>query len=157
MRHRKTGRKLGRSSAHRKAMFSNMVTSLFEHESIRTTDARAKELRRVAERLITAAKHGVEAEVQATEAVDEFDKQRLRARGIHARRRIGRVVRDRYVLQKLFGDIAPRFSQRPGGYTRIVKLGHRYGDAAPISLIELIPGEADVVDETDEDVVEGEE
>ena len=97
MRHRKSGRKLNRSSSHRKAMLRNMVTSLFEHERIQTTDARAKEVRRLAERLITAAKHGAASEAEASDAVDENDRRRLIAKGVHARRRVARTVRDRDV------------------------------------------------------------
>ena len=137
MRHRKSGRRLGRTSSHRQAMFSNMVTSLFEHERIQTTDAKAKELRRRAERLITTAKHGAAALGEADEAVDVHAKQRLNARSVHLRRRLARVVKDRLVLQKLFDELAVRYADRPGGYTRITKLGHRYGDAAAVSLIEL--------------------
>jgi large subunit ribosomal protein L17 len=115
MRHLKAGRKLGRSSSHRKAMLRNMVTSLIEHGKITTTDAKAKEVRRYAERMITLGK-------QQT---------------IAARRRARRFVRTDAALARLFGEIAPRFASRPGGYTRIIKLGVRRGDAAPISMIEL--------------------
>jgi len=158
MRHLKAGRKLSRTSSHRKAMFANMVTSLFEHGRIQTTDAKAKELRRVAERLITVAKRGAAAEAEASQAVDAHAKQRLVAKGLHARRRAARIVRDKAVLSTLFSDIQERFQERAGGYTRIVKLGHRYGDAAPISLIELVGHELPVVDvEMDEDVEAAEE
>lgn len=116
MRHRKKGRKLGRSAPHRRATLRNMATSLFRHERIETTTAKAKELRPYAERLITLAKRG----------------------DLHARRQASAKVQDREVLGKLFEDIGPRFSQRPGGYTRILKLGHRKGDAAEMSLIELV-------------------
>ncbi len=115
MRHLKSGRKLGRDSAHRKALFRNMVTSLLEHEQITTTDAKAKELRRVAERMITLGKRGT----------------------LDARRRALAYVRKRSVVQKLFGEVAERFQSRPGGYTRIVKIGPRHGDNAPMSVIEL--------------------
>jgi len=116
MRHRKKGRKLGRTAQHRRATLRNMATSLFRHERIETTTAKAKELRPYAERLITLAKRG----------------------DLHARRQAGAKVQDREVLGKLFEDIGPRFSQRAGGYTRILKLGHRKGDAAEMSLIELV-------------------
>ena len=116
MRHRKKGRKLGRTAQHRRATLRNMATSLFRHERIETTTAKAKELRPYAERLITLAKRG----------------------DLHARRQASAKVQDREVLGKLFDDIGPRFSQRPGGYTRILKLGHRKGDAAEMSLIELV-------------------
>jgi len=116
MRHQNTGRKLNRTSTHRKAMFANMATSLFEHERIRTTDAKAKEIRRVAEKLVTLAKKG----------------------DVSARRLVARTVRNPEVLKKLFDDIGPRYAERAGGYTRIVKIGHRAGDNAPMSLIELV-------------------
>ena len=116
MRHRKSGRRLGRNSAHRKAMYRNMVTSLMVHGQIKTTEAKAKELRPYAERLITLARRG----------------------DLHARRLAAAKVQDRSVLGKLFEDIAPRFAERPGGYTRILKLGNRKGDAAEMSLIELV-------------------
>ncbi len=116
MRHQNTGRKLNRTSSHRKAMFANMATSLFEHERIRTTDAKAKEIRRVAEKLVTLAKRG----------------------DVSARRLVARTVRDPEVLKKLFDDIGPRYAERAGGYTRIVKIGPRAGDNAPMSLIELV-------------------
>jgi large subunit ribosomal protein L17 len=115
MRHLKTGRKLNRSNSHRKAMLRNLVTSLIEHEHVRTTDAKAKELRRVAERMITLGKRG----------------------SLAARRRAASYVRTRKAVQKLFDEVAARFRERPGGYTRIVKIGHRHGDAASMSVIEL--------------------
>ncbi|MCH7991052.1 MAG: 50S ribosomal protein L17 [Gemmatimonadetes bacterium] len=116
MRHRKKGRQLSRTRSHRKATLRNMATSLFRHERIETTTAKAKELRPFAERLITLACRG----------------------DLHARRLAGRNIQDREVLGKLFDDIGPRFSERPGGYTRILKLGNRKGDAAEMSLIELV-------------------
>ena len=116
MRHRKKGRKLSRTASHKKATMQNMATSLFRHERIETTTAKAKELRPFAERLITLGKRG----------------------DLHARRLAATKIQDREVLGKLFGDIAPRFAERPGGYTRILKLGHRKGDAAEMSLIELV-------------------
>ena len=97
----------------------NMVTSLFDHEKIKTTDARAKELRKIAEKLITLAKRG----------------------DLHARRQVMQVVMDKKVVAKLFERIAPRYLERPGGYTRIIKLGHRAGDNAALSLIELVEEE----------------
>jgi len=116
VRHRKKGRKLSRTPSHKKATMRNMATSLFRHERIETTTAKAKELRPYAERLITLARRG----------------------DLHARRLAATKIQDREVLGKLFGDIAPRFAERPGGYTRILKLGHRKGDAAEMSLIELV-------------------
>lgn len=116
MRHRKKGRALSRTASHRKATLRNMATSLFLHERIETTTAKAKELRPYAERLITLA----------------------RRNDLHSRRLAARQVADRDALGKLFDDIAPRFAGRPGGYTRILKLGTRKGDAADMALIELV-------------------
>ncbi len=115
MRHRKKGRELSRTSSHRHAMLRNMATSLILHERIRTTEAKAKELRPFAERLITLAKRG----------------------DLHSRRLAGRQIGDAAALQKLFDQIGPRFETRPGGYTRIMKLGARKGDGAELALIEL--------------------
>ena len=116
MRHRKSGRKLNRTSAHRKAMMRNMVTSLLDHERIETTDSKAKELRRFADRMITLGKRG----------------------DLHARRQALSVIRSKEITAKLFDELAERFRDRPGGYTRVIKLGNRIGDAAPISIIELV-------------------
>ena len=121
MRHQKAGLKLNRTSSHRIAMFRNMVTSLFKHERIRTTTAKAKELRRWAERLITLAKRG----------------------GLHARRQALSIIREKAVVHKLFEVADQRYGALSGGYTRITKLGRRSGDAAPISLIELLVVEKD--------------
>jgi large subunit ribosomal protein L17 len=116
VRHRNKGKKLSRTSTHRRALLRNLATSLFLHERVETTTIKAKELRPYAERLITLARRG----------------------DIHARRIAGRKISDRDVLGKLFDDIAPRYAARPGGYTRILKLGTRKGDAAEMSLIELV-------------------
>jgi large subunit ribosomal protein L17 len=116
MRHRKSGRHLNRNSSHRKAMFSNMANSLFEHEIIKTTLPKAKELRRVAEPLITMAKE------------DSVAKRRL----AFAR------LRDKATVGKLFNELGPRYKERAGGYTRILKCGYRPGDAAPMAYIELV-------------------
>lgn len=116
MRHRKSGRHLNRNSSHRKAMFSNMANSLFEHEIIKTTLPKAKELRRVAEPLITMAKE------------DSVAKRRL----AFAR------LRDKASVGKLFNELGPRYKERAGGYTRIMKCGYRPGDAAPMAYIELV-------------------
>lgn len=116
MRHRKKGRKLSRTASHKKATMRNMATSLFRHERIETTTAKAKELRPYAERLITLARRG----------------------DVHSRRLAATKIQDREVLGKLFDDIAPRYAERPGGYTRVLKLGSRKGDAAEMSLIELV-------------------
>ena len=120
MRHQKSGRKLSRSASHRWALIRNMITSLLRDEKIKTTDAKAKELRRWADRVITLGKRG----------------------SLHARRQVLAVVQDKAVVRKLFDTIAPRFKDRPGGYTRIVKIGIRRGDAAPVSIIELVGSEA---------------
>ena len=119
MRHNKTGRSLGRNSSHRSAMLRNMVTSLLNHEKITTTDIRAKELRILAEKMITLGKRG----------------------DVHARRQALEVIRERKVVAKLFDMIGPRYKDRPGGYTRIIKLGYRAGDNAPLSQIELVEEE----------------
>jgi large subunit ribosomal protein L17 len=116
MRHRKAGVKLNRTTSHRQAMFRNMVTSLLKHERIRTTDVKAKELRRWADKIITLAKRG----------------------DLHARRQVLAIVREKDVAHKLFAEAQERFGNINGGYTRIVKIGVRAGDAAPISLVELI-------------------
>ncbi|OQY65907.1 MAG: 50S ribosomal protein L17 [Polyangiaceae bacterium UTPRO1] len=122
MRHLNAGRKLNRSASHRRALFRNLVTALLERERIRTTDAKAKETRRLAERMITLGKQGTLA----------------------ARRRALGFVQSRAVVKKLFDDIAPRFKERSGGYTRIIKVGIRHGDAAPVSVIELVTRAADL-------------
>ena len=135
MRHRVAGKRLNRSSGHRRALRRNLVTALFYHERIETTEAKAKAIRGQAEKLITLAKRGLVSE------------QEDPARGVHARRlAAGRM--DRWVtepdgtrvdiLGKLFEDIAPRYVDRPGGYTRVYKLGPRKGDAAPMVLLELV-------------------
>ncbi len=119
MRHRKLTAKLGRTSSHRKAMFRNMVTSFLRYEKIETTDTKAKELRRIAEKMITLGKRG----------------------DLHARRQALAYVRDRDVVEKLFEQISSRFKERKGGYTRIVKTGFRVGDNAPMALIEMVGDE----------------
>jgi large subunit ribosomal protein L17 len=116
MRHNKAGRTLGRNSSHRRAMLRNMVTSLLDHDRITTTDARAKELRKLAEKMITLGKRG----------------------DLHSRRQALQVIQDKKVVAKLFDRIGPRFQERPGGYTRIIKLGARAGDNAALAIIELV-------------------
>jgi len=116
MRHLKSGRQLSRNSAHRWALMRNLITALLREEKIQTTDPKAKELRRWADRVITLGKRG----------------------GLHARRQALSIVQDKAVVRKLFETIAPRFKDRSGGYTRIIKLGIRRGDAAQMSLIELV-------------------
>ncbi len=120
MRHRKRHGKLGRNSSHRKALMRNMVTSLLDHELIETTDAKAKELRRVADKMITLGKRG----------------------DLHARRQALSVLKDKRVAAKLFDELADRYKERPGGYTRVLKSRVRVGDAASMSIIELVDRDA---------------
>ncbi len=136
MRHRKSGRKLGRNSSHRDAMFRNMVTSLIEEERIQTTVAKAKELRRIAEKLITQGKNNA---LSTIEAASGGEQERLKMARVAAVRQAGKTVRNRDALQKLFGELAERFIDRPGGYTRIVRVGNRLGDNAELAIIELLP------------------
>lgn len=116
MRHNKSGRRLGRNTSHRKAMLRNMVTSLLDVEKITTTDAKAKEVRKIAEKMITLGKRG----------------------DLHARRQALSVIQDKSVVAKLFERLAPRYAERNGGYTRIIKVGNRAGDNAPVSIIEFV-------------------
>ncbi len=116
MKHRKTVLKLNRTSSHRKAMFRNMVTSLFKHTRIRTTEAKAKGLRKIADKMITLAKRG----------------------DLHARRQAMAVIREKEIVHQLFNEVSEKFDSRQGGYTRITKLGPRKGDVAPMVQIELI-------------------
>lgn len=116
MRHRSKGRQLSRTATHRKATLRNMAASLFQHDGITTTVAKAKELRPFAERLITLARRG----------------------DLHARRQVERHIKDKTISGRLFRELGPRFAARPGGYTRIVKLGHRDGDGADLARIELL-------------------
>jgi len=144
MRHRKSGRRLGRNAPHRKAMYRNMATSLLEHGRIQTTDAKAKELRRVVEKLITLS---TRVTPTAIAAADGDAARRLTERRLHAVRQARVWVKDRTVLQKLFSEYSEQFEGRPGGYTRITKIGRRNGDNAPMSIIELVeeafePGKA---------------
>ena len=122
MRHRKSGRQLGRNTHHRTALFRRLVTSLLEHERIETTEAKAKEIRILAERMITLGKDG----------------------SLHARRRAAAYIRAKSVVSKLFTDIAGRFSERKGGYTRLIKTRRRVGDAAPMVVIELVSRPAEM-------------
>ncbi|OGU02753.1 MAG: 50S ribosomal protein L17 [Gemmatimonadetes bacterium RBG_16_66_8] len=116
MRHRAKGKQLSRTASHKKALLANLATSLFRHDRIQTTQAKAKELRPYAERLITLARRG----------------------DLHARRLVERKLKDREVTHRLFTELGKRFAARPGGYTRIVKLGHRPGDGADVARIELL-------------------
>ena len=121
MRHRLAGRKLNRTSSHRKAMFRNMAAALVKHEQIETTLPKAKELRAVVDRLITLGKRG----------------------DLHARRQALSVINDTAMVEKLFSTLAERYSDRAGGYTRVLKAGFRYGDAAPMGVIELVDRDVD--------------
>lgn len=121
MRHLKSGRQLSRNSSHRWALMRNLITSLLREEKIKTTDPKAKELRRWVDRVITLGKQG----------------------NLHARRQVLGIVLDKSVVRKLFDTIAPRFKDRPGGYTRIIKVGIRHGDAAQMSLIELVGADSE--------------
>ena len=140
MRHRTSGRKLNRTSAHRKAMFANMAAALIKHEQIKTTVAKAKELRPVVDKLITLGKRG----------------------NLHARRQALSVLRDRALAEKLFGALAERYADRPGGYTRVMRAGFRYGDDAPMAVIELVDRDTEakgqdsgpVIQDAEEDVTE---
>jgi len=116
MRHGKTGRKFNRTSSHRKAMFANMAAALLKHEQIQTTLPKAKDLRRVVDRLVTLGKRG----------------------DLHARRQVHAVLRDDGITEKLFSILAERYRDRSGGYTRVIKAGFRYGDMAPMGVIELV-------------------
>jgi len=129
MRHAVRGRKLGRTTSHRRAMFRNQLSSLVQHERIETTLPKAKELRPLAEKMVTQGKRGT----------------------LHARRQVRRWVSDRYLVKKLFDDIAPRFTEREGGYTRILKLGPRNGDGAEMALIEFVDYDPANVKSADED------
>jgi large subunit ribosomal protein L17 len=121
MRHRKAGRKLNRTATHRSSLFANMVSALIKHEQIVTTLPKAKELRRVAERLISFAKRG----------------------DLHARRQAFARIRDEEMVAKLFETLGPRYADRPGGYTRVLKAGFRHGDSAPMAVIELVDRDED--------------
>jgi large subunit ribosomal protein L17 len=121
MRHRKGPRKLNRTSSHRKAMFANMASALIKHEQIVTTLPKAKELRSVVDKLITLGKRG----------------------DLHARRQALSVIKDRDLVSKLFSTLAERYTERPGGYTRVLKAGFRYGDSAPMAIIELVDRDED--------------
>ena len=123
MRHKLAGKRLGRSKDHRKSLRRTMIKQLFEHERIRTTKAKAQMIRREAEKLITLAKRGNDAETPAM---------------VHARRQAAAKLNDNEIVRKLFDDIAPRYADRNGGYTRMLKLGQRLGDSAEMVLLELV-------------------
>jgi large subunit ribosomal protein L17 len=157
MRHQKAGRKFGRNTSHRRAMFRNMAGNLVLHERIKTTDAKAKELRRIAERLLTKAiRLGDDLTTDVAKVKDDAERQRILARRLHARRQVARflprqlaktnpdgTVEEVDLIHKLFTEIAPRYLERAkadrgGGYTRVIKVNHRRGDNAPMSLIEFL-------------------
>ncbi|SRR5579883_413882 len=127
MRHGVKGRKLKRTASHRASTLSGLATSLLLHKKIRTTEAKAKELRRFAEPIITRAKHALAVTGDGAEI-----------KRVHARREIGKVIHDENAIKALFTDIAPRVENRAGGYTRVVKLGYRHGDNAEMAIIELV-------------------
>ena len=124
MRHRKSGRKLGRTASHKKATIIALSTALIRHKRIRTTIAKAKEARMFIERLITRAKNAVAVEGEK--------------KNVHARRYVAKYIKDREVVKELFAEIAPKVATRAGGYTRVIKLGQRYGDGAEVAVLELV-------------------
>ena len=127
MRHRKSGRRLGRTGSHKKAMFRNMVTSVFEHERIVTTTPKAKEVRKVVDKMITLAKRG----------------------DLHAKRQALSFIQSRDVVAKLFDELSGQFEGRNGGYTRIIQTGQRRGDAAPMAILELVTYSEEIEEESD--------
>jgi large subunit ribosomal protein L17 len=159
MRHRKDGRQFGRNTSHRRAMFRNLAGNLITHERIVTTDAKAKELRRVADRLITKAKRLGEAAYTPQDKLSDADK----ARRLHVQRQLSaylprfgvdRMGEQKDLVEKVIVELSQRFKERAGGYTRIVKMGPRKGDGAQMSVIEFV--DAPPVDEMDEEMVEAE-
>src|SRR5262245_13532072 len=132
MRHQRTVKKLGRTASHRDAMLRNLVTSLFREERVVTTHSKARVARSLAERFITKARKG----------------------GLANRRLVARDIRDEVVLRKLFAELGPRFADRPGGYTRIMRMGQRDGDAAPVSMLELLGAPA-IIDKVDKEPKKG--
>ncbi len=135
MRHARSGRKLNRTASHRKAMFANMAVALIKHEQIKTTLPKAKDLRRVVDRLITLGKRG----------------------GLHARRQALTTLRDDAIATKLFDTLGPRYKDRPGGYTRVIRAGFRYGDMAPMALIELVDRDPDAKGQDSGPTMDGED
>lgn len=133
MRHRKSGRRLGRNSSHRRAMLRNMVTSLLQHGQIQTTDTRAKEVRRLAEKLITIGKKGLPSAFE-----DGTSEEAIQQRRLHLFRQVLEVVTRKDVARSVMDELAERYSERAGGYTRIIKLGFRRGDNSPLSLLQLV-------------------
>ena len=136
MRHMKAGRKLGRKSAHRKAMYSNLVAALVTHGRIETTEAKAKELRSIADKTIHWGVGVSDLVAKGTRKLSDIE----RARVVHAKRMARRVLKDETALERLFAEIAPQMVGRPGGYTRVLKTRYRIGDAAPMALVQLSGG-----------------
>ena len=151
MRHLKSGRKLGRTSSHRKAMYRNMVTSLMVHGQIRTTEAKAKELRSVADKIITLGKRVPHSSLEGLEG-EELSV--AKASRLHAIRQAARWINDKDALNRVFNEYSERFKERPGGYTRVVKAGFRAGDNAPMSIIELVGTSQPVLSEDGENADE---
>jgi large subunit ribosomal protein L17 len=142
MRHRNAGRKFSRNSSSRKAMFRNLVTSVLRHEQVRTTEPKAKEIRRYVERVITL---GVRApSIASIDAMGGEEQSAARAARVHAIRQARLWVNDQEVLRRVFGEYAERYQQRPGGYTRVIKTGVRPGDNAAMAIIELVRDAASV-------------
>jgi len=139
MRHGKSARKLKRTASHRRATLASLATALLRHKRITTTVAKAKETRKLLEKMITRARHAVAQKSNDAGAVSASPRQQqFLAKGAHARRQISRLVKDRAVVGELFSEIVEKIGNRPGGYTRIVKLGQRQGDAAEMAVIELV-------------------
>lgn len=147
MRHRKSGRKLNMDSAHRKAVFRNLVTSLVTHGRIRTTEAKAKELRGFAEKVITLARNApTSTTIDGLSGEEQANAKALR---VHAIRRAQRWIQTSDALDKLFDEVGPSFADRPGGYTRVIKADIRSGDNAPMAIIELVGLSERIVDGDD--------
>ncbi|WP_119343914.1 50S ribosomal protein L17 [Facilibium subflavum] len=148
MRHRKSGRKFSRTSSHRKAMFRNMSASLLKHELIKTTLPKAKELRGHIEPLITLAKR----EVELRKNESNMEAGEFKAQIVALRRQAFNTLRNKAAVKKLFEEVAPRYETRPGGYTRVLKCGYRFGDKAPMAFIELVdrPQHIEAVEEVEE-------
>lgn len=151
MRHQKAGRKFSRTSAHRKAMFSNMVASLVLHGKIETTEPKAKELRRLADRTISWGTSVASLTAKGRDKLSADEKAKI----VHAMRMAGRVLRSSEALHKLFGEVAPAVADRHGGYTRLLHTRTRVGDAAPMSIVAIVGSEAAAKEEPKEDKAEG--
>lgn len=151
MRHQKSGRKFSRTSAHRKAMFSNMVASLVLHGKIETTVPKAKELRRLADRTISWGTSVASLTAKGRDKLSAAEKAKI----VHAMRMAGRVIRSSEALHKLFGEVAPAVADRHGGYTRLLKTRTRLGDAAPMSIVALVGSEVEAKEEPKAEKAEG--